>query len=186
MNTWNRDLFTKAWNFASLKHSGQTYGGAEEGVQMDYLTHIGNVVMEVTWCLQHTANKYDANLAIQCAVLHDTLEDTNATYDEIVLLFGQVVADGVLALTKYKDLSGKEEQMLDSLQRIIQQPPEIGIVKLADRISNLYQPPYYWTQEKIKSYIVESERILEKLVQSDQLLIERLRQKIRLYKKFIK
>ena len=42
----------------------------------------------------------DRSLAIQLALLHDTIEDTKTTYEEIQNLFGSIVADGVKALTK--------------------------------------------------------------------------------------
>ena len=186
MNHWDQELFSRAWDFATKKHAGQTYGGHEQGMRIDYLNHIGAVVMELVWCLQHTKTSYNANLAIQCAVLHDTLEDTLTSYEEIESFFGEEVFKGVLTLTKNKKLSSKEEQMIDSLNRIMSLSPEIAMVKVADRISNLYHPPFYWDNKKIESYIKESKIIYDRLKRADALLLERLLTKISGYSKFKK
>lgn len=71
--------------------------------------------------------------------------------------------------------------MNDSLQRILKQAPEVALVKLADRITNLYRPPFYWKKEKIKSYREEAILICETLKDSDPFLINRLKEKIEMY-----
>jgi len=184
INPWDQEVYIQAWNFATQKHAGQTYGGSKEGMQVDYLNHIGVVAMEVMHCLQYTKIKYDANLAIQCAILHDTIEDTNTTYEEIESIFGKKVAEGILALTKNEKLS-KEQKMIDSLNRINLLTAEIATVKVADRITNLYHPPFYWDSNKIESYLQESKLIAQELTKADSVLVERLMYKIKEYKKFI-
>jgi (p)ppGpp synthase/HD superfamily hydrolase len=185
LNSWDREKYLKAWYFASVRHTGQKYGSYEEGVQIDYLTHLGKVSMEIIWAISQSNYSYDADLAVQCAILHDTIEDTSTTYEELVSLFGQNVANGVLALTKNDKLPSKAEQMDDSLERIKQQPKEIWMVKMADRISNLYQPPYYWNNEKIHKYLDEAKIIHNQLHQANEALSVRLEEKIDNYKTFI-
>ena len=68
MNRWSPELFKKAWNFATIAHHGQTYGGHETGMKIDYINHIGSVAMEVIWALGASPD-YDADLAVQCAIL---------------------------------------------------------------------------------------------------------------------
>jgi (p)ppGpp synthase/HD superfamily hydrolase len=148
MNNWSVDIYNKAWFFATVAHQGQTYGGPFAGMQIDYINHIGSVAIEILWTLNHSSAQYNVNLAIQCALLHDVLEDTKYTYKDIDERFGTEVANGVLALTKNKNIESREEKMLDSLTRIKQQPSEVWMVKLADRITNLYHPPYYWNNAK--------------------------------------
>ena len=46
--------------------------------------------------------EFDLDFAVQVALLHDIIEDTATTYDELAEHFGSKVADGVLALTKNK------------------------------------------------------------------------------------
>jgi len=92
--------------------------------------------------LMANANTEDFNvaLAIQAALLHDTIEDTDTTFSEVEENFGTAVANAVLALTKNESLP-KEEQMMDSLKRIKKLPYDVWAVKMADRITNLQKPP---------------------------------------------
>lgn len=184
MNNWLPDVFSKAWNFATHYHKGQTYGGPAEGVHIDYINHVASVAMEVIWALPATLAA-DGNLAVQCALLHDVVEDTTATYELVAQTFGEAVAQGVLALTKNPALPSKAEQMADSLQRIRRQPPEVWMVKMADRITNLYHPPYYWTDDKIEAYRLEAGMIYEALSAANEVLADRLKQKIEAYRQFL-
>ncbi len=181
---WSQELYVKAWNFATFAHHGQTYGGPVAGQQLDYINHVGSVTMEVIWALSN-ASDFDANLSIQCALLHDVIEDTKYSYEDIKKEFGQAVADGVMALTKNKTLPTKQEQMLDSLQRIKLEPKEVWIVKLSDRITNLSPPPAHWTKEKCHYYRDEAKLILQELGAAHKQLAERLKQKIANYKKYL-
>ena len=180
-NIWDRDLFSKAWEFAAIRHTNQTYGGKDEGVRVNYLNHLGSVYMEVMWALGQTEEKCDANLAVCCAVLHDVLEDTPTSFKELEEMFGVRIAKGVLALTKNEKLPSKENQMVDSLERIKKQPKEIWMVKLADRISNLNSPPFYWDKNKIQTYKAEGQQILDELGSCNNALKERLKQRIATY-----
>jgi (p)ppGpp synthase/HD superfamily hydrolase len=177
---WSQDVYIKTYRFAALAHLGQKVPGTE----ISYIQHLSFVSMEIIAAL-NVETERDGNLAVQCALLHDTIEDTNITFEQIEAEFGLSVADGVLALTKNSSLE-KSLQMLDSLQRIKEQPKEIWMVKLADRISNLLPPPYYWTQEKIIRYREEAVVIYETLKDASPFLASRLADKIENYKEFIR
>lgn len=125
------------------------------------------------------------DLSIQCALLHDVIEDTDVTYDQVRSTFGEEVAAGVMSLSKNTNLPTKAEQMEDSLNRILLQPKEVWMVKLADRITNLQPPPHYWNKEKITHYRDEAILIHKHLGASHRLLSERLQQKIYNYQAFI-
>ena len=101
-----------------------------------------------------TTKLANPDLAVVCALLHDTVEDTPTPLDEIAAKFGNDVAAGVSALTK-NDKLPKPEQMADSLRRIREQPPEIAVVKLADRITNLSEPPHYWRPRSASSTVTK-------------------------------
>lgn len=178
------DEIQKIWQLASRLHDGQKYGGHAEGEQIEYINHIGSVVFEILNAIDHTEN-INAALAVKCAMLHDTIEDTPCTYEKIKELFGTDVADGVLALTKNNKIEGQLEKMQDSLSRIKKQPSEVWAVKLADRITNLYEPPYYWNGEKKRKYIEESQIILNELKDGNRYLAERLKIKINEYHRFL-
>lgn len=181
---WSPDVYKKAWDFATVAHGKQTYGGSEEGIRVPYINHIASVAMELTWGLQCVPDSHH-NLAITCALLHDTVEDTAVTYSDILQKFGKNVADGVMSLTKNEQLPSKDQQMLDSLDRIKQQPSEIWMVKIADRITNLYHPPHYWKKDKILRYQQEAKIIYNHLHKSNQLLAERLKAQIKEYSHFL-
>jgi len=171
---FNSDLCLKAWLFASRKHNGQLYPGPE---RLPYLTHIGAVVLELLPALLADA-KLDADHALCCAILHDTVEDTETMISEISSVFGEKAAAGVLALTKDKCLKG-EAAMSDSLERIRQQPYEVWAVKLADRSANLQTPPAHWSPEKCLSYAQEGRLILDALGEASSHLADVLGSRIK-------
>ena len=162
-------LYRKAWIFASNKHKLQLYPGSEK---LPYVTHIGSVILELFPALQNN-ELFDVDIAVCCALLHDTVEDTDTTICEIEEHFGEKIAAGVLALTKDKALQGKEA-ISDSLERIKKQPREIWIVKLADRTANLRAYPDHWSAGKCLAYAQESERILDALGEASPVIANSL------------
>lgn len=173
--TWSQDNYLKAMHYAGKAHEGQKIPGSE----LPYVVHISNVCMEIMAAICAGETDYP-DLAVQCALLHDVIEDTGKTYDELKQIFGADVADGVLALTKNQNIK-KASQMADSIERIKLQPREIWMVKLADRITNLQPPPPFWTKEKIDNYRLEADYILKHLGSASPLLKERLAKKIEIY-----
>ena len=182
---YSPDRYVQAMRFAAERHKAQK----EPGHDLPYLVHVVSVAAEVIAALP-TTTLADPDLAVTCALLHDTVEDTDTTLDEIAELFGPAVADGVSALTKNEKLTivgraaTKREQMADSLRRIREQPPEIAVVKLADRITNLSEPPHYWTPEKRVKYREEAIVIADTLGSASATLDARIRARIERYKSF--
>ena len=174
------DAYASAWEFVTLRHAGQTYGGRHQDEQIPYINHLASVAAEVAWAIGATPG-WNLDLAVQCGLLHDVLEDTGTTFDEVSTRFGPAVAAGVQALTKNAQLATSEAKMADSLARIRLQPKEIWAVKLADRISNLYHPPFYWSAEKMASYQEEARIILDALGPANARLAARLAEKIAAY-----
>lgn len=182
-NTLSIDKLQAIWQKVTVLHSGQTYGGQHKDEKIEYINHIGSVVFEILNACAHTEN-FNGELAVSCALLHDSIEDTALTVDELKQLYGEQVTAGVLALTKDRN-KAKDQQMLDSLNRIKAQPKEVWAVKLADRICNLYAPPYYWDNQKKLSYLEEAKNIHSHLKDGNEYLANRLMQKIGDYKKYI-
>ncbi len=181
---WSIDEIQNVWQLVSKLHDGQKYGGTNEGERVEYINHIGSVVFEVLNAVRLTENM-NADLAVKCAMLHDTIEDTALNYEKVNDLFGSQVASGVLALTKNETIEDSIEKMRDSLSRIKQQPIEVWAVKMADRICNLFEPPYYWNDDKKLKYIEEAEIILKELKDGNEYLAERLKNKIQEYYRFL-
>ena len=128
---WSQESYIAAYQFAARAHNGQKVPGTD----LPYIVHVTLVTMEIMTALANK-NSLDADLAVQCALLHDTIEDTPVTYDLVKDVFGGAVADGVLALTKDKaivsDVADKKERkqtmMRDSLRRIREQPREFSVM----------------------------------------------------------
>lgn len=168
--------YAAAWHYAARAHKNQCLPGTE----LPYLTHIGWVAGEILITMQYEPFE-TPTLAIQCAILHDTLEDTDTDPDDLRHRFGPLVADGVAALTKNASLP-KNQRMQDSLERILAQPDEVAMVKLADRITNLRKPPGFWDTEKIAAYIEESVLIIASLGSTSTYLRKRIRTRLRDYR----
>ena len=169
---WSQDIYLKALRFAADAHGEQKI----PGINLPYIVHPVAVCMEITAAIaSEGAEKPD--LAVQCALLHDAVEDTHISSHAIEMIFGAETAAGVMALTKNRDLP-REVRTKDSLERILTQPREIAMVKLADRITNLQPPPANWDDIKIRHYREEAVMILEYLGGASSLLAERLKYKL--------
>lgn len=178
---FSQDVYLKALTYAAKAHGEQ-----QTPNQLPYVTHITSVAMEVMHaCEKSKLDEEKANLAISCALLHDTIEDTNITYDELYVDFSDEVANGVEALTKDKTLATKQEQMKNSIEKLLEQPYAVQMVKLADRITNLSTPPKHWDNDKKKAYLKEASFILSCLKNSNIYLSQRLEERIESYKKYI-
>ncbi|MAT41860.1 MAG: phosphohydrolase [Anaerolineaceae bacterium] len=176
---WSQDVYDRALRYAANAHHGQKFRRTE----LPYLIHPTLACMEVIAALAEE-DHHDGNLAVQCALLHDVLEDTHIFYEDLQKQFGTDVADGVLALSKDKSLP-ESEQMADSLLRIQKQPSAVWIVKLGDRISNLSEPPEWWTTEKKVNYQESARQIYDALHTASPFMARRMKDKITAYGKYI-
>ncbi len=130
---------TKAYNYAKMMHEGQYRESGEE-----YITH----PVEVAYILAEMHADGDTLCA---GLLHDVLEDTASTKDEISHLFNPRVAtlvDGVTKMSKLNFSSKKDEVSANTRKIItgITTDVRIIIVKLADRLHNMrtidYKTPF--------------------------------------------
>lgn len=133
IKTYNPDeveIIKKAYDYAEHLHSGQTRQSGEP-----YIIH----PLNVAYILSEIHADKDT---ICAALLHDTLEDTKATKEEITELFNMDIAnlvDGVTKISKM-NFSSKKEQNLANTRKIITGLTEdvrIIIIKLADRLHNM-------------------------------------------------
>jgi (p)ppGpp synthase/HD superfamily hydrolase len=128
-------LEEKALEFASIKHEGQL---DDQGRQY-FFAH----VIQVYGLLKDVTD----DVEILCAgILHDTLEDTDTSYDELVREFNKEIADLVLELTYQGDKeTGRYFPLLHSHKAVV--------VKFADRLSNLVRMvdwPGDWQQDYLR------------------------------------
>ena len=124
------DIVRRTYEFASELHKGQKRQSGD-----DYVTHPLNVA--------YILAEMHADKDTVCAgLLHDTLEDTHITKEEIAELFNPTIAELVNGVTKLAKMnfSSKEEQNLANTRKIITGITEdvrIIIIKLADRLHNM-------------------------------------------------
>ena len=117
-NKRQHTLIRNALKFAAKKHAGQV----RKSTDIPYLVH----PVEVGLYLQNLGM---SNICIQAGYLHDTLEDTDTTYDELVEEFGADVANVVLELT---EVSKKR-----ALKKAENYSPDAVKVKTADLMCNV-------------------------------------------------
>lgn len=78
---WNNQKFVEALMFAARAHRNQNMFYPED---MPYTVHICSVMQfAIRGCLQDTTKDFDWDLLVQCALLHDVIEDTNVTFEMI-------------------------------------------------------------------------------------------------------
>src|SRR3990167_9952942 len=100
-NKWSQDSYVKAYKFAAIAHCGR--GQMVPGTDIPYIMHLSFVSMEIISAL-NAEQGHDESLAVQCALLHDVIEDAGVSYEQLSREFGTQVADGVAALSKNKDI----------------------------------------------------------------------------------
>ena len=166
-----QSIYQKTIAFAAEHHGQQKMPNG-----LPYVVHLSNVAMEVFMAHKQKTD-FDLKLAIHLALLHDILEDTALSFKALKAHFGNVVAIGVLALTKDSTLD-KKDQMDDSLSRILDLGREVAVVKLCDRITNLQKPPKKWDNVKIEKYHLQALKIAERLQGKNDYLDKRIQEKI--------
>ena len=123
----HKDLILKAYEFAKKKHGGQKRKTGEP-----YIVHPLNVAKILSELGMDAAT-------IIAALLHDVLEDTDTTYEEIKERFGESVASIVEGVTKIGKIKYKSDQVENYRKLILAtaKDPRVIILKLADRLDNM-------------------------------------------------
>jgi len=140
-------LFVKAVAFAAEKHRNQRRKDADASPYINHPIALANV-------LANEGGVSDATV-LCAAALHDTIEDTETTENELTTTFGSHVSSIVLEVTDDKSLEKHVRK-----QRQIEHAPHISteakLVKLADKICNLRDilasPPANWSTERKQAY----------------------------------
>ena len=142
-------LIEKAYRYADQKHSGQKRKSGEE-----YIIH----PLSVAIILSNLKTDPDTIIA---GLLHDVVEDTNTSLDEIEENFGKGVrelVDGVTKLTQLNLVNDKVELQAENLRKMflaMAKDIRVIIIKLADRLHNL-RTLEYQSEEKQKEKALET------------------------------
>lgn len=121
----------KAIQFAARKHHGQMRVETEP---LPYVTHLFSVALLVAEDGAHDD-------VVTAALLHDTLEDTPTTYEELQSTFNDAVAALVQAVSETKEKNGQKiewkERKIQYLEQIKNASDEALVISIADKIDNI-------------------------------------------------
>ena len=148
----NFDLIHAAFVYAEAHHRGQN---RKDG--SPFITHPLAVAQIVAQELHLDSE------SIAAALLHDTIEDTDATHEDIARTFSPTIADiveGVSKLTRVQAASKAEEQMENLRKMLLAMSKDIRVIliKMADRLHNM-RTMEYQTPEKQKQKSLETMEI---------------------------
>lgn len=161
---WDLNTLLKAVEYAAEKHAGQVKGDKN---QTPYITHpIG--VAEILW---NVGEIRSINVLI-AAILHETLQCTNATAGELLTLFGPRVLKTVEEVSYSPELSWEESQQwqIDCAKNL---SLDGQLLQLADRLYNirdLTPLPYTWSPQKVDQYYDWTKKLLEQLKGTNSML----------------
>ncbi len=158
MGTENLTILIAAAAFAADKHRNQRRKGDEA---LPYINH----PIALAHVLAGEGGIEDVQV-LAAALLHDTIEDTATTAEEILEAFGETIAGVVLEVTDDRRLSKAERKRLQ-VEHAPHLSPGAKLVKLADKICNLRDirraPPPDWSLERRREYFEWARCVVEGL-----------------------
>lgn len=149
------ELLSRAEAFARVAHANQVRGNRAKEPYVNHLREVAELVSTSRGSLEE----------IIAAWLHDSVEDTETTLEQIHEQFGPSVSEIVLGLTDKPEWEGLPllERKTLQAERVAGETASIKRVKLADQISNtrccILDPPTNWSAEKVRDYVEGARRI---------------------------
>ncbi len=162
------DMITEAYRYADKAHEGQMRQSGDP-----YITHpiaVAQILLELGMDTE----------TICAGLLHDVVEDTSTTLDDIKRLFGADVAlmvDGVTKLTKLS-YSTKEQRQAENVRKMLlamAKDVRVIIVKLSDRLHNM-RTGEYWKEYKRREKALETMEVYAPL--ADRLGIRSIKEEL--------
>lgn len=148
-------IILKALRFSAEKHSDQR---RRDSKSSPYINH----PIQVAETLWNVGGVRDDALLV-AAILHDTIEDTDATPEEIKREFGEEVLGLVLEVTDDKSLPKQVRKQLQ-IENAAKKSPKAKLLKLADKLCNVYDlihsPPASWSLKRRQEYLLWSEKVV--------------------------
>jgi len=151
------NLLVKAMSFAAHKHKNQRRKGKDASPYINHPIGLAEVLVNI-------GNVTDIN-AICAALLHDTVEDTRTTREELTENFGAEIAEIVMEVTDDKSLSkaARKQAQIDHARHLSKQA---RAVKLADKICNLGDvatSPPNWSLARRQRYFDGAKNVIDGL-----------------------
>lgn len=146
----------KAIAFAAEKHKNQRRKDLEASPYINHPIALASI-------LANEGGVTDINV-LSAAILHDTIEDTETTAEELREQFGEKITSIVLEVTDDKSLD-KAVRKLKQIEHAPHASPEAKLVKLADKIANLRDmkasPPHNWDEKRKKEYFDWAKKVID-------------------------
>jgi guanosine-3',5'-bis(diphosphate) 3'-pyrophosphohydrolase len=149
-------LIINAADFAASRHRHQRRKDERESPYINHPIKVAQLLSEV--------GGIDEPSVIAAALLHDTVEDTDTTAEEIAALFGERVRDLVMEMSDDTQLPSSERKRLQ-----IERAPLLSdgavLIKLADKTANirdiLDSPPRGWSLERRRRYLDWAQAVID-------------------------
>ena len=142
--------------FAAHKHRDQRRKGADASPYINHPIAVANVLANEAYVTDP--------VILAAALLHDTIEDTDTTADELTAEFGPGIAEIVLEVTDDKSLPKQERKRLQ-IEHAAALSEKAKLVKLADKICNLrdmnQSPPVDWSSERKAEYFAWAKQVVD-------------------------
>lgn len=126
-------------------------------------------------------------------LLHDVIEDSDCTYEEVLNKFGKEIADNVMMLSEDLSISDFKERKIEFMKRLESVPDNIILAEIADKLQNLLSDYELYkrdgkkalatlstTYEMNKWYYEEMLKVFEKRIDNSKLL-DRYREMVNIY-----
>ncbi|MBX9604663.1 MAG: HD domain-containing protein [Gammaproteobacteria bacterium] len=151
-------LVLGAADFAAHKHRNQRRKDADASPYINHPITLANILLN--------EGGVDDARVIAAALLHDTVEDTETSYEELRGRFGARVADMVMEVTDTKWLHKRARKRLQ-VSRAARSTHGAKLVKLADKIANLRDmiahPPDGWSLERRQEYFDWAKSVVDQI-----------------------
>lgn len=165
----NLQLVIKAANFSAVKHRKQRRKDPEETPYINHPIGVASILTE--------EGGITDPVVIQAALLHDTVEDTDTTLDEIEENFGRPVRNIVAEVTDDKSLPSARRKELQ-IEHAPRSSHQAKLVKLADKLYNLRDlqrcTPKGWSEERVEQYFIWASKVVKGLKGTNQSLEDKL------------
>lgn len=151
-------LVLRALSFAARKHRQQRRKDREASPYINHPIDLANILVNEAGVLDP--------IVLAAAVLHDTVEDTETTLEEITEAFGAEISAVVAEVTDDRRLS-REERKRAQVEHAKSKSFRAQQLKFADKIANLRDiarsPPETWTLERKRDYFEWARQVVEGL-----------------------
>ena len=147
------DNATKALSFMLEHHGDQK---RDDG--SPYYIHPVKVASHLMSLNLFTDDLQTLDILVTGALLHDILEDTEVTYDELVKEFNDDISNVILALTKSKDMTN--EGYYNNIRKNLL----ASLIKISDRCNNVSSMAGVFNKSRLQKYIDETNNIVKPLI----------------------